>query len=386
MRDPLNAFLSYEEVEPHPALDGPLAGVSLAVKDIFDVAGYPTGCGNPKKLAESGVKENSAPAVERLTQAGVVIVGKTQTDELAFSLNGQNRHFPYPVNPACPERITGGSSSGSAAAVAGGLADLALGSDTGGSVRAPASFCGLFGIRPTHGRVPLDRVMPLAPSFDVPGIFARNATTFERALLPFLGPDGHGGAPRRVVVAEDAFGLMTEGREPLLDALSPVLADAERVNVTDGAFDELYWAFRRLQAHEAWAAHGEWIERNDPEMTPGVRERFEFGRDVSENDLKTSRDRRAAFSQRLETLLGEDGVLVMPPVPGRAPLRDMDGEALQDHRERALRLLCLAGLSGLPQVVVPAILFEDCPIGASFVGPRGSDVALAAFAVEFSSA
>ncbi|RWX62877.1 amidase, partial [Mesorhizobium sp. M4B.F.Ca.ET.089.01.1.1] len=169
---PLNAFLNLRQMPVAHAQLGPLAGLRLAVKDIYDVAGYRTGCGNPGKFAAAHAASRTAPAVQMILDAGARFVGKTQTDELAFSLMGQNAHFPFPVNPAAPERVTGGSSSGSAAAVAGKLADIATGSDTGGSIRAPASFCGLIGLRATHGRISLDGAMKLAPSCDTFGWFA----------------------------------------------------------------------------------------------------------------------------------------------------------------------------------------------------------------------
>ena len=164
-RDPFNAILDLAEVPVPNAESGPLAGLSLAVKDIFDVAGYVTGCGNPAKASEGRIALKTAAAVQSLLDAGARFAGKTQTDELAFSLMGQNAHFSQPTNPAAPDRVTGGSSSGSAAAVAGRLVDIAVGSDTGGSIRAPASFCGLVGLRTTHGRIPLDGAMPLAPRY-----------------------------------------------------------------------------------------------------------------------------------------------------------------------------------------------------------------------------
>src|SRR5581483_2886752 len=159
---PVNAFVDYPDVPVANAPSGPLAGLTFGVKDIFDVAGYPTGAGNPLKRAESGVKVKNAALVQAALDAGARFVGKTHTAELAFSIDGRNVHYGTPVNPADPRRVPGGSSSGSAAAVAAGLVDFALGSDTGGSIRGPASFCGIVGLRPTHGRLSLDGCLPLA--------------------------------------------------------------------------------------------------------------------------------------------------------------------------------------------------------------------------------
>ena len=182
--DPAHAFMPYPAVEVRSAASGLLHGVTFAAKDLFDVAGYPTGGGSPHVLAASGIKTRTAPAVQALLDAGARFVGKTHTDELAFSLSGRNAHFGTPRNGGAPDRIPGGSSSGSASAVSNGLCDVALGSDTGGSVRGPGSHCGLYGIRPTHGRVSLDGVLDLAPSFDTCGFFARDPETFGRVGAP----------------------------------------------------------------------------------------------------------------------------------------------------------------------------------------------------------
>jgi amidase len=378
--DPYHAFLDLPQVPVANAQTGPLAGLSLAVKDIFDVAGYRTGCGNPKKYAEATVATKSAPPIQALFDAGARFVGKTQTDELAFSLMGQNAHFPFPINPAAPDRVTGGSSSGSAAAVAGGLADIAIGSDTGGSVRAPASFCGLIGLRTSHGRISLDGAMKLAEGLDTFGWFARDMDTYEAVGKLLLGDD-----------AED-IGL---GRSLSFDWLDALVASAdearEYARLRDLAAtvigmpdptpfeatpDELYWCFRHIQADEAWAEHGAWISSRDPELGPGVKERFDFGRTQKAEDVQRERQRREKVAQELADLLGSDGYLVLPTVPGAAPLKDAGHEALLDYRERALKLLCLSGLSGFPQLTLPLGTVHGAPFGLSLLGPAGSDMAL----------
>jgi amidase len=381
-RDPFNAFLDRPAVVVPGAADGRLAGLRLAVKDIFDVKGWKTGCGNPQKLAQAAPAGANAPAVQRLLDAGAAFAGKTQTDELAFSLFGQNGHFPRPVNPKAPERITGGSSSGSAAAVAAGLADIALGSDTGGSVRAPASFCGLWGLRPTHGSLPLGGVMPLAPSLDTVGFFARDAETLGRAAAVLFDAAVAEGGPRRLL------------RFPLLDGLVRGEAQenyrraAERVEAALGgaaaeeppAFDagELYWCFRRIQGFEAWAAHGAWLLTADRGLGPGVRERFAAGSEVSGESYAAETQTRGKFRAALAERLGADGVLLLPTVPGPAPLVQSSADALNDYRAQALTLLCWAGLSGFPQLNLPLGDVAGAPFGISLLGPAGSDLRLIA--------
>jgi amidase len=388
--DPVNAFLRYPAVAAAAADEGPLKDLTFAVKDIYDVAGYPTGGGSPVKQAESPIHTEHAPLVASMLQAGARFVGKTQTDELTFSLNGQNKHFPEPVNRRAPGRITGGSSSGSAAAVAAGLCDFALGSDTGGSVRAPASYCGLWGIRPTHGRVSLGRTMPLAPSFDTAGYFADRPEVFGRVAPVFLGEDVRRFRLTRLLRAEDAFARLMSEREA--EALAPAEARAsdtlgqiESVTVASEGLDDWYWTFRRLQALEAWSVHGAWIEAHDPDMTPGVRERFEFGKTVAGEERRRAEQNRMHQQARVEALVAFDAVLMLPTVPTIAPPRDISGEALQTYRERALSILCISGLSGLPQVTMPLADLDGCPLGLSLIGPRGSDRALVDLALRIAA-
>src|SRR5262252_4073731 len=205
--DPVNAFVPGPRIRIEGRPDGPLAGLTFAAKDLFDVAGHPTGGGNPDWAAHNPVPTRHAWAVARLLEAGATLIGKTITDEVSLGIVGENAFYGTPVNPRAPGRVPGGSSSGSAAAVAGGRCDTALGTDTGGSVRVPASFCGLYGIRPTHGRLPLDGMMPQAPSSDTTGWFARDTGTFARVSQVMLGEDLPRELPPRLIIAIDAFGF-----------------------------------------------------------------------------------------------------------------------------------------------------------------------------------
>jgi amidase len=338
----------------------------------------------------SGIKTKTAPIAKALLDAGARFVGKTHTDELAFSLNGKNAHFGAPLNPAAPERITGGSSSGSMAAVAGRLADIGLGSDTGGSVRAPASYGGLFGIRPSHGRLSLKRTWPLCESFDTPGWFARDGETFARVADVVFGRD-RVALPKepRLLLASDVFAQAVPEAETVLrnvvQRAIPLLGQPEPVTVARD-FDALYWAFRWLQGRDAWIADGAMIERHRPPLGPGVAERFAFSKSVTEAEIAKGESVRKGFRAKLARLLGTDGVLILPTVPDIAPLVSATEAELDDFRNRALRLLCLSGLSGFPQVTIPAAQREGAPLGLSLIGPKGSDKSLVAFAVRYERA
>jgi amidase len=382
MRDSLNAFLDYSQVAVSNAQSGPLAGLGLGVKDIYDVAGYRTGCGNLDAYAQGSPAARSAPAVQMILDAGAHFLGKTQTDEFAFSLMGQNAHFSQPVNSAAPNRVTGGSSSGSAAAVAGGLADIAIGSDTGGSIRAPASFCGLIGLRITHGRIQLDGVMPLAPSLDTVGWFARDMDVYEAVTEVMLASSSHDergdrARPRLLRLAaldELVFGPAEAAEyRRMLSIVTAALGEVAAATPLSQSSDDLYWCFRRIQAREAWESRGRWIETHPGSLDRSVEDRFRFGQTVDDAALAQAREFRAGFREELGALLGEDGYLVLPTVPGAAPLKSEAPDRLLAYRERALRLLCLSGLSGFPQISLPLGMVDGAPFGLSLLGPAGSD-------------
>jgi Asp-tRNA(Asn)/Glu-tRNA(Gln) amidotransferase A subunit family amidase len=251
---------------------GPLSGSTVAVKDLYDVAGHPCGAGNPAWLAAASPATDHAPVVASLLAAGADVRGITQTDEFAYSLYGVNDHYGTPPNPTAPGRVPGGSSSGSAAAVALGEVTVGLGTDTGGSIRVPAAYQGLFGIRTTHGLLPREGLLPLAPTFDAVGWMTRDAETLARVGDVLLGGRGAphlGGRGAR-------SGERHETETPALIAVPELLALAEpdvAATVADwipATATEEHWdlsdlpdwreAFIVLQAWEAWQAHGSWLE------------------------------------------------------------------------------------------------------------------------------
>ena len=390
LNDPAHAFVPYPDVPVPHASTGPLSGLYFGVKDLFDVAGYPTGGGNPLVLALSGTKTQTAPTVQKLLDAGAAFAGKTVTDELAFSMNGNNAHFGAPLNGAAPERITGGSSSGSASAVSSRLCDFALGTDTGGSVRAPASHCGLYGIRPTHGRVSLQSALALCHSYDTCGWFARDATTFARVGDVLLGADPAPLPARpRLLTPTDVWGLIAADVRPAWDGaraqVQAVYGEAAPTSVALDSFEAMYWSFRYLQGREAWMTDGAFIERYAPVLGPGVKERFAWSRDVTDAQVEQAQAFRTRFTTHLRQLLGQDGVLVMPSMPDIAPLRSTDEAALEHYRNQAVQMLCIAGLSGFPQISLPLAGRQGAPLGLSLLGPAGSDRSLIAMAQQLAA-
>jgi len=308
-------------------------------------------------------------------------VGKTHTVELAYSLTGRNHHFGTPINPAAPDRLPGGSSSGSAAAVATGLCSIGLGSDTGGSVRLPAGYCGLFGIRPTHGRLALALTMPLAPSFDTPGWLTRDLATLARVGAVLLGQDvAPLPARSRLLWAEDLFEQTAPAaRAALSSALDLVqgsLSPVRPVRVSGADSEALPTAFRTLQAYEAWQSHGDFIERYQPALGADIAERFIMARGITRDEAEASQLMKRAFREQLGAKLGRDGVLILPTAPDISPLRDATAGDLEQHRRQAQRLFCVAGLSGFPQLSLPLPYMADAPLGLSLLGPAGSDRSL----------
>ena len=385
MHDPLGAFCRHTHVTRIGSETGPLAGLSLAVKDVFHVKGHRTGAGNPDWLRTHSAAETTAPAVQRLLDAGAHIVGKTHTDELAYSLNGENVHYGTPVNPNAVGRIPGGSSSGSAAAVAGGLVDFAIGTDCGGSVRLPASYAGIFGFRPTHGRIPLDGIVPLASSFDTVGWFARDARLLEKVGRVLLAAQTDARPPRQLLLASDAFTLagdaVTAALQPALNRISTAIGPVRPVTVSPEGLSEWMQFFRVLQGAEIWANHGTWIREVQPAFGPGIRERFEWTATIPQAAVDRAKEKREQVATRMEAFLGEDTVLCLPTAPGIAPLRNTPSDELEAFRAQALSLLCVAGLARLPQVNLPFGTLDGCPAGLSLIGPRGTDMLLLKIAV-----
>jgi amidase len=381
---PAGAFCEHGRIDRPGRPDGPLADTTFGVKDLFDVAGVPTGAGSPDWLATHAVPTADADVVVRLLAAGARLVGKTQTDELAWSLTGQNAHYGTPVNTAAPDRIPGGSSSGSAAATAAGLVDFAIGSDTGGSVRLPASFCGLYGIRPTWGRISKAGAVPLAPSYDTVGWFARDPALFARVGGVLLGKAPAMPPLRRLLVAEDLFEAAGDGvRQALSDGtlrIAALVGTPEAVVVVGDALPGWRDAFRVLQSAEAWASHGDWVASVRPNFGPGVRERFAAAETLDPGEIEQARTVREAVRQRMAALLPPGTVLLLPSAPGVAPRRDADANIFDALRAAALQLLCPAGHAGLPQVSLPIGILDGLPVGLSVMGAAGSDEQLLALA------
>ncbi|HXQ53003.1 MAG TPA: amidase [Stellaceae bacterium] len=376
-----SAFVPHDLRAPiRGAARGPLAGLTLAVKDMYDIAGERTGAGNPDWLACQIPATTTASAVQRLLDAGAELIGKTVCDEFFFSLAGINAHYGMPANPRALGRLPGGSSSGSAAATASGACDIALGSDTGGSVRVPASFCGIYGIRPSHGRVDALGAMAMAPSFDTVGWFAAGPGLLRKVGEVLLDPHALSAPVERLLLARDCFAQADDAVEAVLrDFLARAasrLPQGQEIAVAPAGFERWRDAFRVIQGREMWAIYGDWMTAHKPTLGPGIRERIAYTATVTAEDADAARRAMDEARAGIRAQLPKGTVLALPTAPCIAPRADATAEELDHFRIRAMTLTCIAGLSGLPQVTLPAGTVAGCPVGLSFIGWSGADEAL----------
>jgi amidase len=387
--DPVGAFIPGTRTQRAGAANGPLAGLTFAVKDLYDTAGDVTGYGNPDWARTHPPATGDAAVVTALLEAGARLVGKTKTVELAYGLTGENVWYGTPMNPVAPDRFPGGSSCGSAAAVAAGLADIAMGSDTGGSVRIPASYCGIFGIRPSWGAVSLTGACPLGPAYDTAGWFTRSAELLCRVGDVLLAPGGGGAAGPLLKVQEawvNADLATATALTPALEAAERVLGTALPLRIAPEGLETFYESFRCAQAVEAWTSLGPWIEATNPTFGPGVKERFAAAKAMDPAKAAAGRAFRRVAQARLHGLLAGGAVLVYPTSPAPAPLLSASLAEQNAVREKTMGVTAIAGLCGFPEVTIPAGRVAGAPVGLSLTGAPGSDRALLSLAAAVAAA
>lgn len=413
--------------------NGLLDGLTFAVKDVYAVAGHSSSAGNPDWLRSHNPSTEHAAVVRQLLRSGATLRGATHTDELMYSLGGENHHYGTPINPRAAGCIPGGSSSGSAVAVASSSVDFALGTDTGGSIRVPSSYCGVYGFRPTHGAVDMEGVIPLSPQFDTVGWIADRMDVLQKVgevLLGFgrmdekvtMSIDGNlelsmdmslgismeknlksieNGLENKakmelrdnlqknmgtLFVATDCWDLVApKDVSILVDGLNRLRAGADHFLETQIAREGLkVWmdVFRELQGNEIWATHSAWIEEVKPVFGPDITARFSWAASLAGKDHTIAQNKRKEISAQLRQLLGEDNCLVIPTVPGPAPLRGGDLRQLEENRSGAMMLSCIAGLAGLPQVTLPMLSTNGLPLGLSIIAGHGQDFRLLSWVKE----
>ncbi|MFO1070732.1 MAG: amidase [Geminicoccaceae bacterium] len=390
MRDALGAFVPHVDCVVQGAPSGPLHGLSFAAKDLFAVAGHVTGSGNPDWERTHPPARTHAWAVQALLDAGAVLAGKTITDEISLGLVGRSQFYGTPLNPKAPDRVPGGSSSGSASAVAGGLVDIALGTDSGGSVRTPAAFCGIYGLRPTHGRISVEGMETQSPTFDTCGWFAADADVFCRAGEVLLQTTVPATRPREIIVATDAFAIaVPEVREALAGAVERVAglfpARSDRPLARDG-LETWYGNQRVLQSGEFGRTFRPWVERCVPKFSIEVGRALTYAFDITDAMLVEPKRFRERARAELDELLAGERVLCLPTTPILPPPRDEPFSAMVASVGRIIELTCIAGLTGLPQINLPLADYNGIPVGLSLIGWRGSDEVLLGIARDLAAA
>ena len=343
--------------------------------------------GNPDWLASHAIPEHTSPVVTQLLNAGAEFIGKTQTDELAYSLNGLNIHYGAPLNPVCPERLPGGSSSGSAVAVAAGDIDIGLGTDTGGSIRVPASYNGLFGIRTSHGLIRAEHMVPLAPLFDTVGWLTRDAQTLAQVGEVLLPADLATSFPHKSLRAALLLPLQ-QGvlwspehqawlkQQPLLPSVKPILLNGDWLSRASQCF-------RTLQGRAIWQTHGDWITEHQPTFAPDIHARFQWCATLTVADQTAAETERASLQADIDGWFSDVDLILLPTTPGPSPLLGADSQWMDMYRSQLMGLTAAAGLAGLPQVHLPVLRDEQgAPYGVSLLGRRGDDKALLQLAID----
>ncbi len=365
---------------------GPLSDLTFVAKDVFDVASHRTGAGNPTFLAQRPPARRSADAVVQLVEAGAACIGKAHTDEFAYSLEGRNAHYGIPFNSAAPDCAPGGSSSGTAAAVAGGLVPFGLGSDTGGSIRVPASYCGLVGLRPTHAAISTAGMIHLSRDFDTVGWLAADSTTARRVGDVLLPPDT-APAPQRMAVIAGAEQYVPADVWSAFMAAARTLAATlgfplDSIPLPGGEFDTWLTTFRTLQSAQAHAELAGWIAGHPGALSPDVQARFDAGGAVrSQLRQQAEATRSALRAATLAAVSTPPTVLVIPSAPGTATPLAATAEELASIRPATLRLTSVAGLCGAPALSLPLAAVNGLPLGVCLIGAPGTDRALLDLAV-----
>ncbi|XP_057960454.1 amidase 1-like isoform X2 [Malania oleifera] len=384
----MKKFTLHGSSAPHEL---PLTGLTFAVKDIFDVEGYVTGFGSPEWARTHSAATATAPVVLALLRGGATCVGKTVMDEMAYCMFGENKYYGTPTNPCVPDRVPGGSSSGSAVAVGAKLADFALGTDTGASVRVPASFCGIFGFRPSHGVVSTAGVIPMSESFDTVGWFARDPMILNKVgrvllQLPALDPV----TPSQIIIPEDCFRLLSIPSDRITQVLvksvenlfgghivkHTILGEYLKDKVpslknfmSEGNDSEEY----NVPSLVALSSAMRLLQRVRPDLGPGISERVWAALKTTDDNIDACHSMMAEMRAALTALLGDFGILAIPTVPKPPPKLQMDSTMLECLGVRSLSLLSIAGVSGFCQVNIPLGLYDDLPVAVSLVAKHCSD-------------
>ena len=354
---------------------GLLSNLNFVLKDMCDVKNLKTSCGNPDFFKKCDFANDYAPFLKDLLNEGPVLKGITVCDEFFYSLIGENGHYGTPTNLNAPSCVPGGSSSGSAAALTTDLYDFSIGSDTGGSVRIPASFCGLIGMRPTHNRINTKGVYPMAPSFDTVGWFANNPEIFQKVGNVLLNNIERSNVDfKQYVVAEDLLELCdAEVQDNFNNYINVNIPNINKTRLSTNTKAIIADNFRILQGAEVKENIIPWIENNKPNISPEIRSRIDMASKITDIEVNRALIFRKTLIDEIKKSLPEGTIAVFPTSPFSAPKSGQDDESLGSFRKRLMELTSIAGMTSRPQITIPRLKDKSGPVGISLLGWKYSD-------------
>lgn len=381
--DAYQSFMRFNHIALEGKREGSLSGYVFAVKDVFKIKGSTYSNGHPLWLNTHEPDDFTSSAIVKTLEAGADLVGKTVCDELCYSISGENWHYGSPVHPLDPKRLAGGSSAGSGVAVAGDLVDFAFGSDCLGSVRVPASYTGLLGIRPTYDRIPNDGEAPYCESMDVLGYMAKEAEVFEKVSDVLLGEDAEEVSYSKLLIPEDCFTRIdSKAADVLQPALRSMLGNFDDIEIIKFGLETLeVWVevFQTVQGYEVWESYGGWVNKHKPTLPPGQKQRLKEASKVTRQAYEEALVLKDEIEETMEELVQPETLLCLPTVPGIAPLKQAGLKEINQRREQASLLLAISLLSGTPQVTIPLGEMEGMPLGLSLLGAKHTDRQLVDF-------
>ena len=372
----MNYLMPHSPINPIiESYNGRLKNLKFVLKDMCDVKNIKTSCGNPDFYKACEPAKKHAEFLSNILSEGAILEGITICDEFFYSVIGENSHYGTPKNLNAPNCVPGGSSSGSAAALTTDLFDFSIGSDTGGSVRVPASFCGLLGIRPTHGRINANGVYPMAPSFDTIGWFSNNIKTFQKIGEVLLDKNENENITfNQFVIAEDLLELVdTDIKNQFNSYYKELHPNIKHIRLSKFSKSEIADNFRILQAGEIKEHVIPWIEKNKPKISLEINSRIEMASEISPLEIDAAKTFRQEIISEINNSLPEGDIAIFPTTPFSAPKCGQSDQDLGSDRKKIMEMTSIAGMTSRPQISIPKFKGKTGPVGISILGWQNSD-------------
>ena len=372
----MNYLMPHSPINPIiESYNGRLKNLKFVLKDMCDIKNIKTSCGNPDFYKACEPAKKHAEFLSNILSEGAILEGITICDEFFYSVIGENSHYGTPKNLNAPNCVPGGSSSGSAAALTTDLFDFSIGSDTGGSVRVPASFCGLLGIRPTHGRIKSNGVYPMAPSFDTIGWFSNNIKTFQKIGEVLLDKNENENITfNQFVIAEDLLELVdTDIKNQFNSYYKELHPNIKHIRLSKFSKSEIADNFRILQAGEIKEHVIPWIEKNKPKISLEINSRIEMASKISPLEIDAAKTFRQEIISEINNSLPEGDIAIFPTTPFSAPKCGQSDQDLGSDRKKIMEMTSIAGMTSRPQISIPKFKGKTGPVGISILGWQYSD-------------